>query len=67
MADDPCPSTQEEKDVLNKDRNVKWLEKLPAMMSEKSSFIAVGCLHLIGEGGLIEGLRKLGYKVEAVK
>lgn len=67
LADDPCPSTQEEKDVLNKDRNVKWLEKLPAMMSEKSSFIAVGCLHLIGEGGLIEGLRKLGYKVEAVK
>ena len=52
---------------MNKDRNVKWLEKLPAMMSEKSSFIAVGCLHLIGEGGLIEGLRKLGYKVEAVK
>ena len=65
--DDPCPSTEEEKNALNKDRNKKWLEKLPTIMKEKSSFIAVGCLHLPGEEGLIEGLRKLGYRVEAVK
>ncbi len=67
IPNDPCPSTQEEKDVLNKDRNMKWLEKLPAMMKEKSSFIAVGCLHLPGEDGLIEGLRSQGYTVEPVK
>ncbi len=65
--DDPCPSTQEEKDIINKDRNVKWLKILPEMMQEKSSFIAVGSLHLVGKDGLIEGLRKLGYTVEAVK
>jgi len=65
--DDPCPSTEEEKDALNKDRNARWLEQLPAIMAEKSSFIAVGCLHLPGEEGLIEGLRKLGYTVEAVR
>jgi uncharacterized protein YbaP (TraB family) len=64
---DPCPATAEEKDMLNKYRNRKWLEKLPALMQEKSSFIAVGCAHLVGEDGLIEGLRKLGYKVEPVK
>jgi uncharacterized protein YbaP (TraB family) len=64
--DDPCPSTEEEKNALNGDRNRKWLEKLPTIMGEKSSFIAVGCLHLTGDDGLIEGLRKLGYKVEAV-
>jgi uncharacterized protein YbaP (TraB family) len=63
---DPCPSTEEEKNALNGDRNRKWLEKLPAIMGEKSSFIAVGCLHLTGGDGLIEGLQKLGYKVEAV-
>ena len=63
----PCPSTQEEKDELNKGRNEKWMTELPAMMSEKSSFIAVGCLHLVGEDGLINLLRKKGYKVEAVK
>jgi len=66
MPDDPCPSTEDEKNALNGDRNRKWLDKLPAIMAEKSSFIAVGCLHLPGEDGLIEGLRKQGYKVEAV-
>lgn len=64
---DPCPSTEEEKDALNKDRNARWLEQLPSIMADKSSFIAVGCLHLPGEEGLIEGLRELGYQVEAVK
>jgi uncharacterized protein YbaP (TraB family) len=65
--DDPCPATPEEKDILNKKRNQQWLEKLPALMNEKPSFIAVGCAHLAGKDGLIEGLRKLGYKVEPVK
>lgn len=67
MPDDPCPSTEEEKNLLNRDRNRKWLEKLPAIMADKPSFIAMGCLHLPGKDGLIEGLRKLGYRVEAVK
>lgn len=67
IPNDPCPSTQEEKDILNKDRNTKWLEKLPGIMKEKSSFIAVGCLHLPGDDGLIKGLQNLGYKVEPVK
>ncbi|MBF6596731.1 MAG: TraB/GumN family protein [Fermentimonas sp.] len=63
---DPCPSTEEEKNALNKDRNIKWLEKLPAIMADKPSFIAVGSLHLPGEVGLIEGLRARGYNVEPV-
>ncbi|MBK5196209.1 MAG: TraB/GumN family protein, partial [Proteiniphilum sp.] len=42
--DDPCPTTEEEKDALNSDRNSKWLEQLPAIMAERSSFIAVGSL-----------------------
>ena len=64
--DDPCPSTEEERNILNKDRNEKWLEKLPAIMKDKSSFIAVGCLHLLGDEGLIKGLREQGYTVEPV-
>lgn len=67
MPDNPCPSTEEEKNILNADRNRKWLDKLPSIMEERSSFIAVGCLHLPSDDGLIEGLRKLGYSVEAVK
>ncbi len=66
-ADNPCPSTQEEKDELNKGRNTKWMELLPDMMREKPSFIAVGCLHLVGDDGLINQLRQKGYKVEAVE
>lgn len=67
LPNDPCPSTEEEKNALNKERNDKWLEKLPAIMADKSSFIAVGCLHLPGEVGLIEGLRSQGYTIEPVK
>ncbi|MDO5666092.1 MAG: TraB/GumN family protein [Bacteroidia bacterium] len=67
LSDDPCPSTQKEKDVINKNRNIEWLKVLPNIMQEKSSFIAVGCLHLVGEDGLIEGLRELGYTVEPIK
>lgn len=67
IPDDPCPSTEEEKNVLNGDRNRKWLDQLPSIMEDKSSFIAVGCLHLPGDEGLIEGLKKLGYSVEAVR
>lgn len=67
LQNDPCPSTEEEKNSLNKDRNDRWLEKLPAIMADKTSFIAVGCLHLPGKTGLIEGLRKQGYTVEPVR
>lgn len=64
--DDPCPASDEERNALNKDRNEKWLEKLPSIMEDKPSFIAVGCLHLPGEVGLIDGLREQGYTVEPV-
>jgi len=64
--DDICPSPPSESDALNKDRNNAWMKKLPGMMQEKSSFIAVGALHLAGEEGLLNSLEKLGYKVEAV-
>ncbi|MFY9173279.1 MULTISPECIES: TraB/GumN family protein [Petrimonas] len=67
LPDDPCPSTPEEKRAINQDRNERWLSLLPDMMQEKPSFIAVGCLHLVGKEGLIEGLRKLGYRVDPVK
>lgn len=64
--DNPCPSTPEEKDVLNKKRNEKWMELLPKMIGEKPSFIAVGCLHLVGEDGLINRLRGEGYTVKSM-
>jgi len=62
--DEPCQSSQEEMDKLNKNRNDNWMKILPGMMKEKSSFIAVGALHLAGEEGLLNQLEKLDYKVE---
>lgn len=48
-------------------RNNEWLGKLPEIMKEAPSFIAVGALHLAGEKGIIEGLKKYGYTVTPVK
>ena len=48
-------------------RNANWIKELPEIMKETPSFIAVGALHLPGEKGVIEGLRKAGYTVTAVK
>ncbi len=65
--DDPCPSSEQYQGALAKDRNDKWLEKLPAIMASSPAFIAVGALHIAGEEGLLFQLDKMGYKVEAVK
>lgn len=47
-------------------RNADWLTKLPAIMQEGSAFIAVGALHLAGEKGLVNQLRKAGYTVTSL-
>lgn len=65
--DDPCPSSDIYQDALARDRNDRWLTKLPSVMSDGSSFIAVGALHLAGEEGLLYRLDQMGYKVEKVK
>ena len=63
---DPCRFSIEETDALIKDRNDNWARKLPSIMQEKSSFIAVGAAHLIGDEGILSQLRTLGYTVEPV-
>jgi uncharacterized protein YbaP (TraB family) len=63
----PCPSTPEEKEALINNRNNEWLKKLPAIFQEKSSFVAVGAGHLLGEDGLLNQLHHAGYRVEAIK
>jgi uncharacterized protein YbaP (TraB family) len=65
--EDPCPSTPEELNVVLKARNDRWVQKLPALIWEKSSFIAVGAGHLAGEEGLLNQLELAGYTIEAVK
>lgn len=51
--------------VLLDQRNVEMASKIDTLMERKStSFFAVGLLHLIGDKGLPELLRKRGYAVQ---
>lgn len=61
---DPLPGEMER---INDKRNISWMKKIPSMLKEESNFIAVGALHLLGDNGLINLLKKAGYKVEPVK
>ncbi len=63
----PCPWSAEQEIAINNARNERWLKKLPAIMADKPSFIAVGCLHLAGKAGLLVGLERADYTVEAVR
>jgi uncharacterized protein len=49
------------------DRNIDWMTKLPAIMKEQATFVAVGALHLPGENGLIQLLQKAGYTVKPLQ
>jgi hypothetical protein len=53
--------------LLLYNRNVAWAKKLEGLLADKSLVIAVGAGHLPGEKGVINLLRKAGYKVEPVK
>lgn len=62
-----CDSTPEEEEALIYGRNADWVEKIPAIIGEKSTLFVVGAAHLPGERGVLELLKKAGYSVEAVK
>ncbi len=51
-------------DLLLNNRNRNWVTQLKKIMDEESVFVAVGAGHLTGDNGLINLLRKAGYKVE---
>lgn len=61
---DPLPG---ENEAMLDNRNRAWADKLPAIMKVTPTFVAVGALHLPGEEGLLNLLKKQGYKVEPVK
>ncbi len=47
-------------------RNAYWMQQIPSLIQNKSSFIAVGAGHLGGKKGVIHQLRQLGYTVERI-
>lgn len=58
--------TAEYNDMILFDRNKKWMEHIPKLISEQASLIAVGAAHLPGKDGLINLLRLQGFTVEPV-
>jgi uncharacterized protein YbaP (TraB family) len=61
----PMPEKLEK--ALITDRNKIMIERITAFIKQQPTFCAVGALHLPEKNGIIEGLRKKGFKVEAVK
>lgn len=54
-------------ELLNRDRNQRWLPKVEALLAlEDDHLVIVGAMHLIGEEGLVAQLGKRGVKVERV-
>jgi len=68
ILDDPSLGALSEREMqtLLYDRNGKWLEELPKMLSTQSCFIAVGAGHLVGPHGLVDGLRRKGYDMKRI-
>ena len=58
--------SKDEMQSLLYDRNKKWLDELPAILSRYHCFIAVGAGHLVGKQGLVEGLQQKGYDVKRI-
>jgi len=54
-------------DILLYKRNDNWVKKMDGIFSSGPAVIAVGAGHLPGEKGVINLLRKAGYKVEPVE
>ncbi len=48
------------------DRNNRWVKAITEQLTNRSTFYAVGAMHLVGEAGLINQLKEAGFTVEPV-
>jgi uncharacterized protein len=51
--------------TLVTERNKRWVPQIERFLKEKDNyFVVVGALHLVGDGGLLELIRRDGFKAE---
>ena len=53
-------------DFVIRYRDLMWMDKIPSIIKQQPTFIAVGAGHLLWDCGLINQLRLKGYKVTPV-
>lgn len=66
MVDDGSAGSSNFEDVLLNNRNHNWIPVMSKMMTTGPVFFAVGAGHLAGESGVINLLKKQGYKLTPV-
>ncbi len=55
-------------DMMIVERNSDWIPRIEEYLTTPATeFVLVGTAHLVGEDGVIEQLRELGYEVEQLK
>ncbi|HVO46049.1 MAG TPA: TraB/GumN family protein [Steroidobacteraceae bacterium] len=53
--------------LLVTDRNRRWVPQIEKLLhGDQDCFVVVGALHLVGNGGLLELMRRDGYRPEAL-
>jgi len=57
---------QRSRHCLLEERNARWVGQLETLFQDGPSFVAVGAVHLVGAEGLLEVLRRDGYRIEEV-
>lgn len=62
-----CDMTEEYMNGLIFNRNSDWAKRIPAIIKNSPTLFVVGAGHLGGEKGVVNLLRKAGFKVEGVK
>ncbi len=62
----PFQESKEDKEIVVRDRNKKWVPIIEKNMSNHSCLFAFGCRYMMGEYSIIKMLRDQGYTVEPV-
>ena len=53
--------------LLVSDRNKRWVPQIEKLLhGNQDYFVVVGALHLVGDGGLLDLIRRDGYKADSV-
>lgn len=66
MLSDKAFGMQDGLEMLLDKRNINWVAQLKTILPKTNIFMAVGAGHLVGEKGVIELLRKEGYKLRPI-